>query len=143
MRLLTILLLSALFAAACGSEDSPTGPSDPSVGLSVPFSVTDLSVGTGTEATLGRSVTVQYTGWLYHPNANQNRGPQIDSGTYGPFVLGTNVIEGWTRGLQGMRVGGQRRLVIPPDLAYGPGGRPPYVPGNSTLLFEVSLVNVQ
>jgi FKBP-type peptidyl-prolyl cis-trans isomerase len=144
MRSLTLLLiLTTLFSAACDSDDNPTAPTDPSVGLGLPFSLTDLAVGTGTEATLGRSVTVQYTGWLYHPNAAQNRGPQIDTGTFGPFVLGTTVIQGWTQGLQGMRVGGSRRLVIPPELGYGAAGRPPTVPGNATLLFEVTLLNVQ
>ena len=144
MRILTVLLIVAsLFSAACDSDDTPTAPTDPSVGLSLPFSATDLVVGTGAEATLGRSVTVQFTGWLYHPNASQNRGPQIDTGVFGPFVLGTTVIQGWTQGLQGMRVGGTRRLVIPPELGYGATGRPPQVPGNSTLLFEVTLTNVQ
>jgi FKBP-type peptidyl-prolyl cis-trans isomerase len=57
-------------------------------------------------------------------------------------VLGTTVIQGWNQGIQGMRVGGSRRLVIPPALAYGTAGRPP-VPGNATLLFEVTLTNVQ
>ena len=130
-------------ASACGTSDSPTGPSDPSVGLTVPFSATDLVVGTGAEATNGRSVTVQYTGWLYYPNAPENKGPQFDSGVFGPFVLGTTVIQGWTQGLQGMRVGGSRRLVIPPALGYGAAGRPPTIPGNATLLFEVTLLNVQ
>ena len=138
-----VVAVAALAFSACKSSDSPTGPTDPSVGLSVPFSATDLAVGTGAEAALGRSVTVQYTGWLYHPNAAQNRGPQFDSGVFGPFVLGTTVIQGWTQGLQGMRVGGSRRLVIPPALAYGSMGRPPQIPGNATLLFEVTLLNVQ
>jgi FKBP-type peptidyl-prolyl cis-trans isomerase FkpA len=138
-----LLIALALFSAACGSDDSPTAPTDPSVGLNLPFSATDITVGTGTEAVLGRSVTVQYAGWLYHPTAANNRGTQFDSGTFGPFVLGTTVIQGWTQGLQGMRVGGSRRLVIPPELGYGASGRPPQIPGNATLLFEVTLVNVQ
>lgn len=135
-------VLVAALGTACGSSDSPTGPSDPSVGLNIPFSATDLTVGTGAEAVLGRSVTVQYTGWLYHPNAAQNRGPQFDSGTFGPFTLGTTVIQGWTQGVQGMRVGGSRRLIIPPALGYGPTGNGP-IPGDATLLFEVTLLNVQ
>ena len=144
MRLLLSIavLVAAVTASACGSDDSPTGPSNPSVGLNVPFSATDMVVGTGAEATLGRSVTVEYTGWFYYPNAAENKGPVFDSGVFGPFVLGTTVIEGWTRGLQGMRVGGSRRLVIPPDLGYGTAGSGP-IPGNATLLFEVRLLNVQ
>jgi FKBP-type peptidyl-prolyl cis-trans isomerase len=144
MQYLTFVavVVAALGVSACKSSDSPTGPSDPSVGLNLPFSATDLTVGTGTEAVLGRSVTVQYAGWLYYPNAAQNRGPQFDSGTFGPFVLGTTVIQGWTQGLQGMRVGGSRRLIIPPALGYGPAGSGS-IPGNATLLFEVTLLNVQ
>jgi FKBP-type peptidyl-prolyl cis-trans isomerase FkpA len=141
--LILFFVVVALSSAACSSDDSPTAPTDPSVGLNVPFSATDITVGTGTEAVLGRNVTVQYTGWLYHPTAANNRGTQFDSGTFGPFTLGTTVIQGWTQGLQGMRVGGSRRLVIPPAQGYGASGRPPQIPGNATLLFEVTLVNVQ
>ena len=139
----TAVLFGALALAGCSSNDTPTSPSDPSVNLNLPFSATDVVVGTGAEATTGRSVTVQYTGWLYHPTAAQNRGTQFDAGTFGPFVLGTTVIQGWTQGLQGMRVGGSRRLVIPPALGYGAAGSPPRIPGNATLLFDVTLVNVQ
>ena len=146
-RLLTCLLVSTVvLGSGCGSSDGPTAPTatDPSVGLNVPFGTTDLVVGTGTEATTGRSVTVQYTGWLYYPSASENKGTQIDTGTFGPFVLGSaNIIQGWHQGIPGMRVGGRRRIVIPPSLAYGASGRPPSVPGNSTLLFEITLINVQ
>ena len=138
------VLLAAVAVSGCKSDDSPTGPTDPSVGLNVPFSATDITVGTGTEATTGRNVTLQYTGWLYHPNAAQNKGTQIDANVFGPFVLGSgNVIQGWHQGIPGMRVGGSRRLVIPPALGYGSAGRLPQVPGNATLLFEVTLLAVQ
>jgi FKBP-type peptidyl-prolyl cis-trans isomerase FkpA len=145
MRVLTLVtvLVAALGLSACKSSDSPTGPTDPSVGLNVPFSTTDLVVGTGLEATNGRTVTLNYTLWLYHPSAAENKGRQVQTGTYG-FVLGTgNAIQGWHQGIPGMRVGGTRRIVIPPNLAYGSAGSPPDIPGNATILFEVTLLNVQ
>ena len=141
--LFSAVLLAALAVAGCKSSDSPTAPTDPSVGLNVPFSATDLTVGTGAEATVGRNVTLQYTGWLYHPNAVQNKGTQFDTGVFGPFVLGTTVIGGWNQGIPGMRVGGTRRLVIPPALGYGAQGSGGRIPGNATLLFEVTLLAVQ
>lgn len=138
-----VLAVAALALAGCGGSDSPTAPSDPSVGLNVPFSTADLVVGTGAEAVAGRTVTLQYTLWLYHPTAAENKGRQIQNGNYS-FVLGTgNAIQGWHQGIPGMRVGGRRRLVIPPALAYGPAGAPPDIPGNATILFEVTLLNVQ
>lgn len=143
MRTLTVLFISAALLTACGSDDNPTAPSDPSVGLNVPFSITDLTVGTGTEAANGRTVSLNYTLWLYHPTAAENKGAQVQTGTYS-FVLGTgNAIQGWHQGIPGMRVGGRRRIVIPPALAYGAQGAPPDIPGNATILFEVELLNVQ
>lgn len=145
-RFLTCVLAGVvILGSGCKSNDSPTAPTtDPSVGLNVPFGTTDLVVGSGAEAATGRSVTVQYTGWLYYPSASENKGTQIDSGNFGPFVLGSaNIIQGWHQGIPGMRVGGRRRIVIPPALAYGAAGRPPAVPGNSTLLFEITLLSVQ
>jgi FKBP-type peptidyl-prolyl cis-trans isomerase len=138
-----LLLLTSITLTGCGDDDGPTAPTDPSVGLNVPFSITDLAVGTGTEATAGRNVTLSYTLWLYHPTASENKGRQVEAGTYS-FVLGTgNAIQGWHQGIPGMRVGGRRRLVIPPALGYGAGGALPAVPGNATILFEVELLNVQ
>jgi FKBP-type peptidyl-prolyl cis-trans isomerase len=139
---ITALLASAL---AC-SKDSTTSPS-PSV--NVPFTTTDLRVGSGAEAANGRRVTVNYTGWLYSTAAADNKGTQFDSSlTAGrtPFAFvvgGGQVIAGWDRGVVGMRVGGTRRLVIPPDLGYGATGAPPAIPGNSTLIFDIDLLSVQ
>src|SRR4051812_20952518 len=110
--------LVALLAAGCGSA-TPVSPTTPGA----PFSQTDLRVGTGTEATAGRVITVNYTGWLYDTSQIENKGRQFDtSAGRGPFsfTLGAGtVIRGWDQGVVGMRVGGMRRLVIPPELAYG------------------------
>lgn len=142
------LLIASLIlfgSAACGG--SPTTPSDPSQNLNVPFSQTDLVVGTGRQAASGNNVTVNYTGWLYNPSGTDNKGTQFDtSALRGPlsFRLGTgqnNLIAGWNQGLVGMAVGGKRRLVIPPSLAYGSAGNPP-IPGNATIVFDIEMVSV-
>jgi FKBP-type peptidyl-prolyl cis-trans isomerase FkpA len=100
-------------------------------------------VGTGAEATAGRTVSVNYTLWLYSASAAENKGQRIEGGTFPPFVLGTGrTIPGFDRGIVGMRVGGLRRLVIPPDLAYGAQGNGP-IPPNATIVFDVELTNVQ
>ena len=147
-RLRLALLVLPLLAAACGGGDNnnnvntPTAPS-----LGIPYSQTDLRAGTGTEATNGRRVTVNYTGWLYSTTAADNKGAQFDTSIgRGPFSYllgGGGVIAGWERGIPGMRVGGSRKLIIPPELAYGSAGRPPEIPGNSTLIFEIDLLTVQ
>lgn len=143
IRFLLTITLAAL-ALACGGSSSPTAPS-----ANVPYSQTDLRLGTGTEATVGRLVTVNYTGWLYDANAAANQGRLFDTSLQagrGPFsfVLGArSVIAGWDRGVAGMRVGGLRRLVIPPDLGYGSAGSGGTIPGNATLLFEVEVLAVQ
>src|SRR5262249_7155325 len=110
------------------------------------FSQTDLVVGTGTAATTGSSMTVDYTGWLYDTSKPDNKGLQFDT-TVGktPFVftLGAGqVIKGWDQGLMGMMVGGQRRLVIPPSLAYG-NTRSGLIPPNATLIFDITLDAIQ
>lgn len=101
--------------------------------------VQDEVVGTGAEATLGKQVTVHYTGRF-------SDGQIFDSSVgKDPFTLTLGqgqVIAGWEQGLQGMKVGGKRLLVIPPMLGYGPNDYGP-IPGNSTLIFEVELLNVQ
>lgn len=142
MRTLVVLSVLVATAACGGSGSSPTSPSQPSA----PYSQTDLRVGTGAEATAGRTLTVNYTGWLYSPSGTDGKGAQFDSSAgRGPFsfVLGRGqVIAGWDQGVAGMRVGGLRRLVLPPNLAYGASGNGP-IPPNATLVFDIELLNVQ
>ena len=144
-RFAIILMLSATTIACGGGGSTPTSSTPPSLGI--PFSTTDLRVGTGLEALNGRRITVNYTGWLYSTTDADNKGTQFDtSAGRGPFafLLGAGqVIAGWERGVSGMRVGGQRRLVIPPELGYGTAGSGATIPGNATLLFEVEVLAVQ
>jgi FKBP-type peptidyl-prolyl cis-trans isomerase FkpA len=137
-----VLALATLpLVAACGS--STTSPSI--VTSSGTFTITDVRVGTGADATVGRSLTVNYSGWLYDTSKTEGKGTQFDSNTgRGPFAftLGGNVIAGWNQGIVGMKVGGLRRLIIPPNLGYGAGGSGP-IPPNATLVFDVELLSVQ
>ena len=140
---LAIVLSVSVFAAGCGG-DSGTSPSPTS---SAPYSQTDLRVGTGADATAGRRATVNYTLWLYDAGRAENKGTQIETSVGGApfaFTLGAGgVIRGWDQGVVGMKVGGVRRLVLPPELAYGSAGSPPKIPGNATLLFEIELLGIQ
>jgi len=142
---LLVVLVISLIAAACGGGDSGTSPS-PSTG-SAPYSQTDLRVGTGAEATAGRRATVNYTLWLYDSGRAENKGTLVESSVgRQPFVftLGAGqVIRGWDQGVVGMKVGGSRRLVLPPELAYGAAGSPPAIPRNATLVFDIDLLDVQ
>jgi len=149
MKLICSLMFLALFVSACGgdSSNSPTSPSSTSATSNLPFSTVDLRVGTGAEATTGRAVTVNYTGWLYSETAANHHGSKFDSSfdRNQPYVftLGAGtVIKGWDQGVAGMKVGGQRTLIIPPSLGYGALGNPP-IPGNATLVFDIALLNVQ
>jgi FKBP-type peptidyl-prolyl cis-trans isomerase len=104
----------------------------------------DIQVGTGEEAQKGMTVSVHYTGWLY---ANGQRGKKFDSsvdrGQLFSFNLGGGqVIKGWDEGVAGMKVGGKRELIIPPQLAYGSRGAAGVIPPNATLDFEVQLYKV-
>ena len=134
--------LLALTLAACGGGSSSSSTSTSPTPPSAPYSATDLVVGGGATATQGRSVTVSYNGWLYDPNQPDNKGTRFDSNPGFTFVLGVgSVIRGWDMGVVGMKVGGTRRLTIPPELGYGPVANGP-IPANSTLVFDILLVNV-
>ena len=102
----------------------------------------DTVVGTGAEAAPGRNVTVHYTGWLYE---NDEQGAKFDSSKDRDepfmFALGAGmVIKGWDEGVQGMKEGGQRTLIIPADLGYGARGAGGVIPPNATLKFDVELL---
>lgn len=138
--------------AACGSDSTgPTDPTDlvfaPSLGVklsqmtltSTGLYYQDLVVGTGDEAGVGQLITVHYTGWLHDGTKFDS---SIDRGDPFHFYLGVgSVIAGWDEGVQGMKVGGTRKLVIPPQLGYGPA-RQGSIPGNSTLVFDVELLGI-
>jgi FKBP-type peptidyl-prolyl cis-trans isomerase FkpA len=102
--------------------------------------IEDLKVGTGAEAKAGQHVTVHYVGTLTNGSkfdSSRDRNEGFD------FKLGAGqVIKGWDQGVAGMKVGGLRKLTIPPELGYGKGGYPPVIPANATLVFEVELLSV-
>lgn len=143
-KILCALVGAALGAlAGCAGEAIPVAPT----ALGVPFSTTDVVTGTGTEATTGKRLTVNYTGWIYDPAQADHKGKQFDTSvgkTPFSFTLGVGqVIKGWDQGVPGMKIGGVRRLILPPDLAYGTAGVPGVIPGNATIIFEVELLDVQ
>ncbi len=103
--------------------------------------IEDLKVGTGTEAVSGKRVTVHYVGTL---TSGSKFDSSRDRGEGFSFALGAGqVIQGWDKGVAGMKVGGLRKLTIPPELGYGARGFPPVIPANSTLVFEVELLEVR
>jgi len=103
--------------------------------------IEDLSIGTGPEAKVGDRISVHYTGWLADGakfDSSRDRNEPFE------FILGQgNVIEGWDKGVVGMKVGGKRKLVIPPQMAYGERGAGGIIPPNAVLTFEVELLAVQ
>jgi FKBP-type peptidyl-prolyl cis-trans isomerase FkpA len=108
----------------------------------------DVKQGTGAEAVAGRPVVVHYTGWLYDASAPDRHGKKFDSSVdrgapFGFFLGQGKVIKGWDDGVAGMKVGGKRTLVIPPDLAYGARGAGGVIPPNATLVFDVELLEVK
>ena len=108
----------------------------------------DVKQGTGAEAVTGKAVVVHYTGWLYDPAKPEGKGVQFDSSLerkvpFG-FILGAGkVIRGWDEGVAGMKVGGKRTLIIPPDMGYGARGAGGVIPPNATLIFDVELLEVK
>ena len=106
---------------------------------------TDIKVGDGAVAASGKKVSVHYTGWLSNNGAKGAKfDSSVDRGQPFQFTLGAHqVIAGWDEGVAGMKVGGKRTLIIPPELGYGARGAGGVIPANATLIFDVQLLGVQ
>lgn len=133
-----VAALAAVAALAGGCDSSPTAPTHYS-----PYSQLDLRIGGGAEAVAGLLVSVHYTGWFYDASKTEQKGVQFETSAGNTplvFTLGAGqVIAGWDQGIVGMKVGGLRRIIIPPSLGYG-SNRYGEIPPNATLLFEVDLL---
>ncbi len=147
----TIVVVAGVLLAACGSEENAAARLEfaPELEVNVEaltrtasgLQYQDLVVGDGDEAVPGNAVVVHYTGWLVDGTKFDS---SVDAGRPLPFTLGAGeVITGWDEGVAGMRVGGKRKLVVPPDLGYGAAGYPPVIPRSATLVFDVELLEVQ
>lgn len=138
-------MLALFFVTACSSKTEPT-PAQIDANSNVKeLQIIDLKVGDGHEARTNFRVAVHYTGWLYDENAEDHKGKKFDSSfdRKRPFVfsLGNkDVIAGWDKGIVGMKMGGKRRLIIPPHMAYGAKGFPPVIPPNAALVFDIELL---
>jgi len=133
-------LLMAMSGACDFGSSMPTVPDQ----SNVPFSVVDLTVGTGTVAASGHMVNVTFSEWLYSDTATDHKGTQLQGGTFA-FSLGSGqVIQGFDMAVTGMAVGGSRRAIVPPSLAYGStGDNTGTIPPNAALVFEIQLNTVQ
>ncbi len=140
------LVLAAGVAAISGCSDSVE--STQVVGGVTELIQTDVVIGDGAEAIAGKTVSVHYTGWLYDESSADKKGSKFDSsrdrGQPFDFPLGAGrVIKGWDQGVAGMKVGGQRSLMIPPELGYGSRGAGGAIPPNASLVFDVELLGVR
>jgi FKBP-type peptidyl-prolyl cis-trans isomerase FkpA len=144
-----LLICIALCAACTGKSDAPPSAPQPAASPVTSLQSTTLKEGTGAAIGGGQIAVVQYTGWLYEAGATDHKGKQFDSSRTRrepfKFPLDTgSVIKGWDQGVNGMKVGESRRLVIPPNLAYGDGGAGGgLIPPGATLVFDVELVGIE
>jgi len=142
---LAVLLTAGIFSTTAYSEQAKTQKGTSAM---TELIKTDNKLGEGAEATAGKLVLVHYTGWLYDAAAPGHKGKKFDSSHDRAepfdFPLGAgNVIKGWDQGVEGMKVGGQRTLVIPAHLGYGVRGAGGVIPPNATLVFDVELLAVR
>jgi FKBP-type peptidyl-prolyl cis-trans isomerase FkpA len=147
---LVAVCVVALCTGACGKKEESAQPASAAAAVAPPTELqkTDIVKGTGEGISLGQVAVVHYTGWLFDGNAPEQKGKKFDSsrdrGEPFPFTIGAGeVIRGWDEGVQGMQPGGQRRLVIPPDLGYGDSGAGGAIPPGATLVFDVELLAIR
>lgn len=149
-RLLISLAIVLPLLGACSTDDKPADEpaADTAVADASGLETRTVRNGYGRSARPGDFVTVHYTGWLYDAAAADKRGQKFDSSVDRDqkfqFRLGEGrVIKGWEQGVEGMKIGETRELMIPPELAYGERGYPPVIPPNATLVFEIELYNAE
>ena len=150
MRALPVLAMCVVLVAACSGKQESAAPAAPTAAVPPPTQLqkVDVQKGTGEGISQGQVAVVHYTGWLYDPTAPEQKGAKFDSsrdhGAPFAFTIGHgDVIKGWDEGVQGMQPGGQRRLVIPPTLAYGEVGAQNVIPPNATLVFDIELLKIE
>ena len=142
------IALTGFATAAIAAPDNNQGNAKTAAPINQGLKMIDHKVGNGATAVEGKIVVVHYTGWLHDANAKDNKGAKFDSSRdrNEPFSFGLGggqVIKGWDQGVAGMKVGGQRTLVIPPELGYGARGAGGVIPPNATLVFDVELLDVK
>jgi FKBP-type peptidyl-prolyl cis-trans isomerase FkpA len=145
-RTLLTVMLSMGLILGCQASESPDDEGETS-GPPTELMVQILREGEGEALEVGQTAQMHYVGWLYDETAADNKGRQFDSsrirGVPIPFTLGERrVIAGWELGSEGMQVGEQRRLIIPPDLAYGDRGYADAIPPGATLVFDIELMGI-
>lgn len=155
MKYTTVILLASLMgvavnlpALAAGSKPKESQVMNETPGKIAGLNIIDHKIGDGKEATPGTNVTVHYTGWLFDATRDDQKGKKFDSsvdrGQPFSFPLGAGrVIQGWDKGVAGMKVGGKRTLIIGPELGYGARGAGGVIPPNATLVFDVELLDVK
>ncbi len=144
-KILSIVIVMSAFLVACGGKQTPQTLAETSHSPVKELQIIDIVIGDGKGTLNNHRAAVHYTGWLYDETKADNKGEKFDSSRDRdrPFIfsLGNkSVIAGWEQGIPGMKIGGKRTLIIPPELGYGAKGYPPSIPPNSALIFEVELL---